>query len=214
MRGPAPEWPGGSACRDEENGGVRSWPRPVWTGPGIKRQARPLAPAVGPGLAMDPAAPEPRCAPDLSRAPPAADLFEELASWDNLLLAYRQAAKRKRGRPEVALFEHRLEDNLLRLRAELLDGRYHPGPYRRFPIHEPKRRLVAAAPFRDRVVHHALCQCFHLPRRWWRPAGGAALRAGAAIADARQPRGRSAGAGTRGPREVISQPKDPGRRLT
>ncbi|MBI4028683.1 MAG: hypothetical protein HY360_27135 [Verrucomicrobia bacterium] len=26
-----------------------------------------------------------------------------------------------------------------------------------FEIREPKRRLIAAAPFRDRVVHHALC---------------------------------------------------------
>ena len=34
---------------------------------------------------------------------------------------------------------------------------YRPGPYASFNIHEPKRRLISAAPFRDRVVHHALC---------------------------------------------------------
>jgi hypothetical protein len=27
-----------------------------------------------------------------------------------------------------------------------------------FSIHEPKERLISAAPFRDRVVHHVLCQ--------------------------------------------------------
>ncbi len=43
------------------------------------------------------------------------------------------------------------------LQAELLAGTYHPGPYHSFYIHEPKRRLISAAPFRDRVVHHALC---------------------------------------------------------
>jgi retron-type reverse transcriptase len=32
-----------------------------------------------------------------------------------------------------------------------------PRPYTSFYIHEPKRRLISAAPFRDRVVHHALC---------------------------------------------------------
>ena len=41
---------------------------------------------------------------------------------------------------------------------ELLEHRYRPGPYASFTIHEPKRRLISAAPFRDRVVHHALCQ--------------------------------------------------------
>jgi len=39
----------------------------------------------------------------------------------------------------------------------LLDGRYRPGAYTHFYIHEPKRRRISAAPFRDRVVHHALC---------------------------------------------------------
>ncbi len=80
-----------------------------------------------------------------------------LSSWDNLLLAYHKAAKGKRGNPNVAAFEHRLEDNLLRLENELRTQSYRPGKYTSFYIHEPKRRLISAAPFRDRVVHHALC---------------------------------------------------------
>jgi len=51
----------------------------------------------------------------------------------------------------------REETELLALREELLGGGYQPGPYRFFEVHEPKRRRIAAAPFRDRVVHHALC---------------------------------------------------------
>ncbi len=54
-------------------------------------------------------------------------------------------------------FEYRLEDNLVRLQEELAAQTYHPGAYVHFYIHEPKRRLISAAPFRDRVVHHALC---------------------------------------------------------
>jgi RNA-directed DNA polymerase len=50
-----------------------------------------------------------------------------------------------------------LEDNLLALQRDLLDQTYQPGAYTSFYIHEPKRRLISAAPFRDRVVHHALC---------------------------------------------------------
>ncbi len=85
-------------------------------------------------------------------------LYHQVWDWDNLRLAYRRAARGKRGRAPAALFEFRLEDNLIALRDELRDKTYRPGPYYSFYIHEPKRRLVSAAPFRDRVVHHALCQ--------------------------------------------------------
>lgn len=84
-------------------------------------------------------------------------MYAQLCSWDNLLLAYAKASKGKRGHPNVAAFEHRLEDNLCTLRQELLDLTYTPGRYVSFYIHEPKRRLISAAPFRERVVHHALC---------------------------------------------------------
>ena len=84
-------------------------------------------------------------------------MYAQLCSWDNLLLAYRKASRGKRGHPNVALFEYHLEDNLLLLQQELLNFSYQPGAYHSFYIHEPKRRLISAAAFRDRVVHHALC---------------------------------------------------------
>ena len=84
-------------------------------------------------------------------------MYAQLCSWDNLLLAYRKAAKGKRGQPPAAGFEYHLEDNLVLLQHELASQSYQPGAYHSFYIHEPKRRLISAAPFRDRVVHHALC---------------------------------------------------------
>jgi RNA-directed DNA polymerase len=81
-----------------------------------------------------------------------------ILDWPNLLTAFRRARKGKRGRPEVAAFEWNLEAELIRLQQELASRTYRPGKYRSFYIHEPKRRLISAAPFRDRVVHHALCQ--------------------------------------------------------
>lgn len=45
----------------------------------------------------------------------------------------------------------------MRLQNALLTKTYRPGAYHHFFIHEPKRRKISAAPFRDRVVHHALC---------------------------------------------------------
>ena len=83
--------------------------------------------------------------------------MNQLHDWDNLLLAYRKASKGKRGHPDVAEFEYRLEAHLLQLQRELQDQSYQPGEYHSFYIHDPKIRLISAAPFRDRVVHHALC---------------------------------------------------------
>ena len=76
-------------------------------------------------------------------------MYSELCTWDNLLLAYRRAAKGKRGHANVAQFEHRLEEQLLALQNELHAQTYLPGPYTSFYIHEPKRRLISAAPFRE-----------------------------------------------------------------
>ena len=84
-------------------------------------------------------------------------MYDRVCSWKNLLLAYQKASKGKRGKPIVAVFEHKLEENLLALQNELKEKTYRPGIYVSFTIHEPKRRLISAAPFRDRVVHHALC---------------------------------------------------------
>jgi hypothetical protein len=82
----------------------------------------------------------------------------DVAGWENLRLASRQAARGKRARADVEAWLLREETELARLREDLLGGGYVPGGYRFFLIHDPKRREIAAAPFRDRVVHHALCR--------------------------------------------------------
>ncbi|NLF03011.1 MAG: RNA-dependent DNA polymerase [Anaerolineales bacterium] len=85
------------------------------------------------------------------------NLYPRVWAFENLYWAYRAARRAKRCRPAVADFELDLEGQLLALQRELREERYAPGAYTNFYIHEPKRRLVSAAPFRDRVVHHALC---------------------------------------------------------
>ena len=80
-----------------------------------------------------------------------------MLDWGNMLLAYRNASRGKRGRSATAAFELLLADNLLTMQKELEEQAYLPGGYTSFYIHEPKKRLISAAPFRDRVVHHALC---------------------------------------------------------
>ncbi len=85
-------------------------------------------------------------------------LYPQVYDFENLYLAYRKARKGKRGRAQPASFERVQEDELLTLQAELQSFTYKPGEYHSFFIHDPKKRLISAAPFRDRVVHHALCR--------------------------------------------------------
>jgi retron-type reverse transcriptase len=84
------------------------------------------------------------------------DLWEKIISFENLLRAADTAKKSKRFRPDVAAFHFNQEREIRRLRDELTAKTYQPGPYRSFIIHEPKERQISAAPYRDRVVHHAL----------------------------------------------------------
>jgi hypothetical protein len=92
---------------------------------------------------------------------------DEFSTWDNLRLAYQNASRGKRGQPAAAGFELYLADHLLELEQELQEKTYQPGAYHSFYIHEPKKRLISAAPFRDRVVHHSLCNVTvpHFERR-------------------------------------------------
>ena len=50
-----------------------------------------------------------------------------------------------------------LETECLRLERDLRTRNYRPGGYVTIKVRDPKPRMVSAAPFRDRVVHHALC---------------------------------------------------------
>ena len=88
--------------------------------------------------------------------PPLRDLYPRITAFSTLLAAYRKASKGKRYRADVLAFGANLEAELFRLQHECRSFTYEPGAYRQFLVLEPKTRLVSAAPFRDRVVHHAL----------------------------------------------------------
>jgi retron-type reverse transcriptase len=84
-------------------------------------------------------------------------LYGEIWSFENLLLAARKAERGKRLQDSIGRFRTHLEPELLQLQHELRAKTYLPGGYREKIITRPKRRMISAAPFRDRVVHHALC---------------------------------------------------------
>ena len=83
-------------------------------------------------------------------------LFPQVCAVENVLAAARAAMQGKLSGASAARFHTRWETHAVQLAEELATGIWHPGKYTYFDIHEPKLRKVAAAPFRDRVVHHAL----------------------------------------------------------
>ena len=87
----------------------------------------------------------------------ARELFDAIASFSALHTAALRAARGKRAKPGAAAFLANLEKEVLRLERELRDGSYRPGRYKKIEVFDPKHRVVSAAPFRDRVVHHAFC---------------------------------------------------------
>jgi retron-type reverse transcriptase len=84
-------------------------------------------------------------------------LYPQITTFENLLAAAKQAQRQKRYRDPVLLFNRQLERELFQLQQELQTKTYQPGGYKTFEIYEPKRRIISAAPYRDRVVHHVLC---------------------------------------------------------
>lgn len=85
------------------------------------------------------------------------NLFEEVASFENLRMSFRLASKGKAQLSDVVQIRYDLETRLFDLRRRLLAGQYRFGPYKAFRILEPKPRDIVAAPFEDRIVHHAIC---------------------------------------------------------
>ncbi|MFA5232269.1 MAG: reverse transcriptase/maturase family protein [Candidatus Paceibacterota bacterium] len=84
-------------------------------------------------------------------------LFDCICSFNNIHLAYLKAKKGKRFKKDILSFSHDLEKNLILIKWELEAQTYEHGRYKEFVVQDSKRRLIRAPLFKDRVVHHALC---------------------------------------------------------
>ncbi|MGB3640736.1 MAG: RNA-directed DNA polymerase [Rivularia sp. (in: cyanobacteria)] len=85
------------------------------------------------------------------------NIYPQIIDFENILLAAKKAQKGKRFRDNVLEFNYNLESELIKIQRELTEKCYQPGIYKTFYIKEPKTRMISAAPYPDRVVHHALC---------------------------------------------------------
>jgi retron-type reverse transcriptase len=84
------------------------------------------------------------------------NLFEQVIHFDNLYYSSKKAMQGTGKTKSTTRFFFHLENELVDLQNELKNGSYQPGAYRSFTIYDPKERTISVAPFRDRVVHHAI----------------------------------------------------------
>lgn len=85
------------------------------------------------------------------------EIYDEVCSYENLELAFQRARRGKTLKQYVIDFEKDLKENLLQLRSELLLHTYEPRPLKTFILRDPKTRKISKSAFRDRVIHHAIC---------------------------------------------------------
>lgn len=88
-------------------------------------------------------------------------LMEKIADYDNIQLAYLKASRGKQAKREVLEFRKNYEENIRLIRTQLLDGSIAIGAYNYFTIYDPKERLICAAKFNERIVHHAVMNVCH-----------------------------------------------------
>lgn len=78
-------------------------------------------------------------------------------TFDKLYRAYKDCIRRKKNTANALKFEMNREKNLMKLLYDLQTGRYKISRHICFVVTYPSPREIFAADFRDRIVHHLLC---------------------------------------------------------
>lgn len=90
--------------------------------------------------------------------------FEKITDFNNLYKAYKKAKSGKGYKQSSAKFESMALYGIHRLKKLLEDREYKVLNYNEFYVYEPKKRLIKAAAFRDKIVQHSLCDNVLLPK--------------------------------------------------
>lgn len=88
-------------------------------------------------------------------------LIQRITDIDNLYSAFLKACRGKRCNDDVVLYRRNLDENIAELHRQILSGKVEVGNYTYFTIRDPKERMICAAPFGERVLHHALMNICH-----------------------------------------------------
>ena len=86
----------------------------------------------------------------------AGNLYTKIVDFKNILQACKKAKKGKKFKKATAIFELNLEKNIIKIQEILINKSYRPSKYNDFYVTDSKKRLISAAPYFDRVIHHAL----------------------------------------------------------
>jgi RNA-directed DNA polymerase len=89
------------------------------------------------------------------------NLLDIITDYDNLHLAFWKARKAKDGIDYVEKYRQHLHYNLNKLSQEISEQEVDVGNYNYFKVFDPKERLICAAHFSERVLHHALMNVCH-----------------------------------------------------
>lgn len=97
----------------------------------------------------------------------ATKLFDRIPEWDNLRLAFHQAARGRRGQHQVRQFASDMDFRLTVMAEGLHAGTFPVGRFQQFLIRDPKERVITAPCFDERVLHHAIMNvCEPVMDRW------------------------------------------------
>lgn len=85
------------------------------------------------------------------------NLYSQIISIDNLMLADRKARKGKKDQYGILVHDKNQQINILKLHDALKNKTYQTSAYKTFKIYEPKEREVYKLPYYpDRITHHAV----------------------------------------------------------
>ena len=85
------------------------------------------------------------------------NIYKNIYQWENLILAFKKAKRGKTKKYYVKQFQENLPNSLLDLQHELKIQAYEPKPLKTFILRDPKTRKISKSNFRDRIIHHAIC---------------------------------------------------------
>lgn len=89
--------------------------------------------------------------------------FYNNLTFEKLMEAHQRARIHKIYKDEVIKFEMNLENNITNLLNNIKNKKYHLGKYYTFIIYEPKKRIIKALPYKDRIVHQWYVEEFIKP---------------------------------------------------
>jgi hypothetical protein len=89
------------------------------------------------------------------------NLMEHIVDPDNLRLAFYKAARGRQTNCDVVEYRRQLDHNLHRLHQQMADNTVTIGQYHYFTVYDPKERVICAASFQERVIHHAIMNVCH-----------------------------------------------------